>query len=63
MQQILALALESRGTVRHDTLALSGPNLAAEVGLARYAELAFFAFRGAAASQQEPCLLERRVAY
>jgi hypothetical protein len=47
MEEILALALEPRGTVRHDTSALGVPDLAAEVGLARLAELALPALRGA----------------
>ena len=44
MQEVLALALEARGAVWHHTLTLGGTNLAAEVGLARLAELALFAF-------------------
>lgn len=43
VEEILALALEARGTIRHETLALGGSNLAAEVGLARLAELALLA--------------------
>lgn len=44
VEKLLTLALESRSSIRHDTLALGGPNLAAEVGLARLAEFALFAF-------------------
>lgn len=44
VEEVLALALEARGAVRHDTLALGGADLAAEVGLTRLAELALFAF-------------------
>jgi hypothetical protein len=40
VEEVLALALESRGPVRHHALALRGPNLAAEVRLAGLAELA-----------------------
>ena len=47
MEEILALALETRGSVRHDTLALGGSDLATEVGLARLAELALLALGGA----------------
>jgi hypothetical protein len=47
VEKILALALEARGSVRHDTLALSGSDLATKVGLARLAELALLALRGA----------------
>jgi hypothetical protein len=47
VKEILALALEARGAVRHDTLALGGADLAAKVGLAGLAELALLAFGGA----------------
>ncbi len=47
VQHILALALEAGGAVGHDTFALGGANLAAEVRLARLAKLALFAFGGA----------------
>jgi hypothetical protein len=47
VKEILALALEARGAVRHDAFALRGADLATEVGLAGLAELAFFAFGGA----------------
>ena len=43
VEEVLALALETRGSVRHDTLALGGSDLATEVGLARLAELALLA--------------------
>lgn len=46
VQQVLALALEARGAVGHDALALGGANLAAQVGLARLAELALLALGG-----------------
>jgi len=46
VKQILALALESRGTVGHQTLTLGGSDLAAEVGLSGLAELALLAFGG-----------------
>ena len=47
VEEILALALEARGAVRHDTLSLGGSDLAAEVGLAGLAELALAALGGA----------------
>lgn len=47
MQQVLAAGLETGGAVGHHTLALSGTNLTAEVGLAGLAELALTAFGGA----------------
>ena len=47
MEEVFATALESRGSVRHNASALGGANLAAEVGLAGFAEFAFFAFWGA----------------
>ena len=46
VQEVLALALEARGAVRHQALALGGADLAAEVRLARLAELALLALRG-----------------
>jgi hypothetical protein len=46
VKQILALALESRGAVGHQTLALGGSDLTAEVGLSGLAELALLAFGG-----------------
>lgn len=48
VEKILALALEARSAVGHDTLTLGSANLATEVGLAGLAELALFAFWGAA---------------
>lgn len=48
MEEVLALALESRGSVWHNTLSLCGSDLAAEVGLAGLAELALLALWGAA---------------
>jgi len=47
VEKVFALALEARGSVRHDTLALGCANLAAKVGLAGLAELALLAFWGA----------------
>lgn len=47
MKELLALASETRGAIGHETFALSCSNLSAQVGLARNAELALFAFRGA----------------
>lgn len=47
VKDVLAAGLEARGTVGHDTAALGGTDLAAEVGLARLAELALTAFGGA----------------
>lgn len=44
MKQFLALALEAHSTVGHLSLALCCPDLAAEVSLSRFAELAFAAF-------------------
>lgn len=46
VKEVLALALEARGAIRHDTLALGCADLATEVGLARLAELALLAFGG-----------------
>lgn len=48
VEEILALALEARGAVGHHTLALGRADGAAEVGLARLAELALLALGGAA---------------
>lgn len=47
VQQILAASPETRSSIRHDTLTLSGTNLTTQVGLAGLAELALTAFRGA----------------
>ena len=44
MQKVLSLALESRGSVWHNTLSLCGSDLATEIGLARLAELALLTF-------------------
>ena len=44
VEEVLALALEARGAVGHDALTLSCADLAAQVGLARLAELALLAF-------------------
>ena len=43
MEDILAFALEAWCTVGHNAFALRGSNLAAEIGLAGLAELAFAA--------------------
>lgn len=45
MQEVLAFALESRGSVRHDTFALSRSDLAAEIRFAGFAEFALATFR------------------
>jgi hypothetical protein len=47
VEEILALALKSRGAVGHQTLTLGGSDLAAKVGLSGLAELALLALRGA----------------
>lgn len=47
VQDVLAAGLEAGGAVGHHTLTLGGTDLAAQVGLARLAELAFTAFGGA----------------
>jgi hypothetical protein len=47
VQEVLALALEPRGSIGHDSPSLGCSDLAAKVGLARLAELAFTALRGA----------------
>jgi hypothetical protein len=46
VQDVLAAGLEAGGTVRHHTLTLRGTDLAAQVGLARLAELTLTAFGG-----------------
>lgn len=46
VQDILAAGLKTRGAVGHHTPTLSGSNLAAKVGLSRYAELALLALGG-----------------
>lgn len=43
VEEVLALALEARGAIGHDTLTLCCADLAAEVGLAGLAELALLA--------------------
>lgn len=47
VQEVLALALEPGAAIRHHTLTLRRPDLAAQIRLARLAELALLAFRGA----------------
>ena len=47
VEEVLALAAETRCAVRHDALSLCGADLSAEVRLAGFAKLAFFAFGGA----------------
>lgn len=44
VQEVFALASEARAAIGHHSFTLRGANLAAEVGLAGFAELAFFAF-------------------
>jgi hypothetical protein len=46
VEEVFALASEARCAVGHDTLSLCSADLAAEVRLAGFAELAFFAFGG-----------------
>lgn len=45
MEEVFALALESRRPVGHDAFTLRCSDLAAEICLARLAELAFSALR------------------
>lgn len=47
VEEVFSLALETRGTVGHHAFALCGTDLAAEIRLAGFAELAFAAFGGA----------------
>lgn len=47
VQQILAASPEPRSSIGHDTSTLSGTDLTTQIGLARLAELALTAFRGA----------------
>ena len=47
MKQRFAFAGEARCAIGHDAAALGGSDLAAEVGLAGFAEFAFAAFWGA----------------
>lgn len=44
MQKIFSFALETACAIRHHTFSLSCSDLAAEISLARLAELAFLAF-------------------
>lgn len=60
VQEVLALALESGCAVGHDTSSLGGSNLAAQVGLAGFAELALFAFRCANPQESDGCRFRRR---
>lgn len=53
MEEVLALTLETRRPIRHLALPLRGANLTAKIGLAGFAELAFFAFGGAAEGRRE----------
>ncbi len=46
MEEVLALALESRGSIWHNSFPLCGSDLAAQVGLAGLAEFAFLTFWG-----------------
>lgn len=61
VEKLLALALEAGGAVGHNSLALRGPNFAAEIGLARLAELALLALGGAAGARVSDGLAKRRV--
>lgn len=45
MENVLAASSESRGSVWHDTFALGGANLAAEIGFAGFAEFTLFTLR------------------
>jgi hypothetical protein len=56
VEQVLALALEARGAVGHDALALGRANLAAEVRLAGFAELALLALWCARYVRPRSCL-------
>jgi hypothetical protein len=56
VQQVLAAALEPRRAVWHHAAALGGADLAAEVGLAGLAELAFAAFRSAGRAVSMECM-------
>jgi hypothetical protein len=47
VKNVLTTSLEASGAVRHDSFALGGADLAAQVGLARLAELALLALGGA----------------
>lgn len=47
VQEVLAAGLETGGTIRHNTLTLGSTDFTTEVRLARLAELALAAFRGA----------------
>lgn len=58
VEKVFALALEARSAIRHNALALCGADLAAEVGLARFAELALFAFWGAVGCEMRLAELE-----
>jgi hypothetical protein len=44
VEEVFALALEARGAIRHDTLALGCSDLSTQVRLSGFAELALFAF-------------------
>ena len=60
VQEVLALALKARGAVGHHAFALGGADFAAEVGLAGFTELAFFALGGAVGGQfLAPAVLDR----
>ena len=47
MQELFAFAFEAGASIRHHALALGSSNFTAQIRLARFAELAFAAFRGA----------------
>jgi len=44
VEEVLAPAFEARGAIGHETFTLGSPDLAAEIGLSRLAELALLAF-------------------
>lgn len=46
MEEIFALAFESRCSIRHYTFTLGCSDFAAQIGLSGLAELAFLTFRG-----------------
>lgn len=60
VEDVLAAGLEAGGAVGHDTLTLGSTDLAAEVGLARLAELALTALGGAAMVSVEMDAIDQR---
>lgn len=59
MKQVLAFTLEAACTIRHHAFTLRCSYLTAKVSLARFAKLALFAFRCAAASVRGSCIHDR----